>query len=131
MILLFDGICASCNFIVDFILKRDKDRRFRFASLQSKAGKALLREHHLAVDSMDTLVLIDGGRAYTYSTAAFRVFRALGWPWKALFILSLLPTNLTDAFYRLYARNRYRLFGKRAACRVPAPEERELFLEDS
>ena len=33
-ILLFDGVCNLCNGAVQFIIERDEDGFFRFASLQ-------------------------------------------------------------------------------------------------
>ena len=56
-ILLFDGFCNLCNSTVNFILKRDKQKQFRFATLQSKTGKSLLKKY--AVPSgTDSVVLI-------------------------------------------------------------------------
>jgi predicted DCC family thiol-disulfide oxidoreductase YuxK len=130
-ILLFDGVCHSCNFIVDFILRRDKKKQFRFGFLQSRIGHALLEKHELPVDRMDTLVLIEGDQAFTYSTAVFKILFRLGWPWRALAWASFLPQNLTDRLYQGYARNRYRLFGKREVCRILTRDEQDLFLEES
>jgi predicted DCC family thiol-disulfide oxidoreductase YuxK len=39
-----------------------------------------------------------------------------------------MPASLRDPLYRLVARNRYRLFGKRAACWVPAERFRSRIL---
>ena len=50
-VVLFDGVCNLCNGSVQFILKRDPQCRFRFASLQSEAGRSLMSEHGLRLDA--------------------------------------------------------------------------------
>ncbi|MGC9355675.1 MAG: thiol-disulfide oxidoreductase DCC family protein, partial [Mariniphaga sp.] len=40
-LVLFDGVCNLCNGTVDFILKRDGKKQFRFVALQSEAGEKI------------------------------------------------------------------------------------------
>lgn len=42
-VILFDGACNLCNGGVQFVLDWDNEAVFRFASLQSEAGRALLK----------------------------------------------------------------------------------------
>ena len=42
-IVLFDGICHLCTTSVQFIITRDPNGYFTFASLQSEVGRTLLR----------------------------------------------------------------------------------------
>jgi len=128
-ILLFDGVCNLCNAAVGFILERDRRRRFRFASLQSEAGRRLLERHDLDADELSSLVLVEEGRAHVKSAGALRLARGLGLPWSLLYVFILLPRPLRDALYSLVARNRYRWFGRREACMMPTPERLERFLE--
>ncbi len=129
-ILLFDGVCNLCNGAVQFILRRDPAKRFRFAALQSPVGEQFLREHGIEPGRLDTLVLVEGGRAYLRSTAALRVARRLSGPWPLLYYLFIwLPRPLRDLAYNLVARNRYRLFGEREECMVPTPDLRARFLD--
>jgi predicted DCC family thiol-disulfide oxidoreductase YuxK len=127
--LLFDGVCNLCSGSVQFILKRDRQGHFRFASLQSEVGKRLMTEHGLDPDALSSVVLIEEGRAYQESTAALRIARHLPGAWKLLRVLSVIPRPLRDAAYRLIARNRYRWFGKTEACWLPTPELRARFLD--
>ena len=127
--LLFDGVCNLCNGSVQFILKRDTQGRFRFASLQSEAGRRLMTGHGLDPDALSSVVLIEDGRAYQESTAALRIARHLPGAWKLLRVLTIIPRPLRDAAYRLIARNRYRWFGKTETCWLPTPELRARFLE--
>jgi predicted DCC family thiol-disulfide oxidoreductase YuxK len=128
-ILLFDGVCNVCNGAVNLVIEHDPAGRFRFASLQSEAGRALLREHGLGDMPVSTMVLIDGGRAFLDSEGVLRAARRLGGLFTLLVPLLWVPRGLRDGLYRLFARNRYRLFGKSDHCLVPTPAVRARFLE--
>ena len=127
-IILFDGVCNLCNGSVNFILKRDKTGVFRFAALQSDAGREQLKRLNLDEQSMTSVVLVEEGRHFEKSEAALRILKKLGWPSKALYPLMILPRPIRDLGYDLIARNRYRIFGKRDACMIPTPEIRARFL---
>ena len=45
-----------------------------------------------------------------------------------LAMLKGVPRALRDPLYDLIARNRYRIFGRKAQCMVPSAAERERFL---
>lgn len=125
---LFDGVCNLCNASVDFILERDSKSIFRFASLQSEAGQELLRRFRLPTEEHRSLVLVEGDRFFTRSSAALLIARRLDGFWPLLYAFIVVPRFLRDAVYDLFARNRYRWFGRRDTCRVPTPEERGRFL---
>lgn len=127
--ILFDGVCNLCNGSVQFILKRDPESRFRFASLQSEAGRRLVAENGLDPDVLSSVILIEDGKVYRESTAALRIARHLSGAWKLLRVLVLIPRPIRDAAYRLIARNRYRWFGKSETCWLPTPELRARFLD--
>jgi predicted DCC family thiol-disulfide oxidoreductase YuxK len=128
-VVLFDGTCNLCNGWVQFLLRRDARRRFRFASLQSSAGEALARSHGLPAGMVASVVVIDGDRAYLRSSAVLRICRALPGLWPALSVLALVPVSLRDRVYDWVAANRYRWFGRRERCWLPAGEWRDRFLE--
>ena len=124
-IILFDGICNFCDASVQFIMKRDNGA-FKFASLQSDIGQELVIRHNL--QGIDSLVLIEEDRAYTRSTAALRIAKRLKGLWALLYIGIILPKPLRDPLYELFAKNRYKWFGKKDACMLPTKEERARFL---
>jgi predicted DCC family thiol-disulfide oxidoreductase YuxK len=128
-VILFDGVCNLCNGAVSFVLKRDPGGYFRFASLQSKAGEGWLRQCGLEAGTMDTLVLIEGGRAYERSEGTLRILRRLRMPWNFFWALWLVPRPLRDVLYRWIARHRYAWFGRLATCMVPTPDQRRRFLD--
>jgi predicted DCC family thiol-disulfide oxidoreductase YuxK len=131
-LVLFDGVCGFCDRLVDFLIRRDAAGRLRFAPLQGETAAALRARHPEIPRDLETLVYVEasGGRERVHlrSEAALRVFGELGGGWRRLAWLLALPRPLRDAGYRLFARVRYRLFGRLAACRLPTPAERSRFL---
>lgn len=127
-IVLFDGVCNLCNSSVQFILKRDKKKKFLFGSLQGEAGQKLLQQFNLPTDNFHSFVLIEGDSVYTQSTAALRMARHLKGGWQLLYGFIILPKFLRDGVYKWIATNRYKWFGKRETCRIPTAEERSRFL---
>lgn len=127
-IILFDGVCNFCNGAVNFVLKQDKKAVFRFAPLQSEAGKSLLKQYQLSEHDFDSFVLVDRGRVFKKSSAALQVMNKLPWYWKEAQILRIIPVFLRDAIYDFIADHRYKWFGKKEQCMIPTPELRDRFL---
>jgi predicted DCC family thiol-disulfide oxidoreductase YuxK len=127
-IILFDGVCNFCNGAVNFIIERDRAGYFKFAPLQSEIGEKLLAEHGINKIETDSVVLIEDGRVYTYSTAALRVARKLSGAWSWFYAFIVVPPFIRDFFYKLFAKYRYRMFGKQDACLLPTPDVRARFL---
>ena len=128
-VLYFDGVCNLCNRSVQFIIKKDKKKIFRFASLQGKAGQAMLAANGIKQDDYNSFILAEGEKIYARSTAALRVFRLLGGTGKIIYALILVPRFLRDPVYDWVARNRYKWYGKRDECMVPTPDLRDRFLQ--
>lgn len=126
-IVLFDGVCNFCNGAVNFIINHDPNKKFRFAPLQSEIGQELQQKHGIG-DDIDSIVLVEDDKAYTHSTAGLRVARTMGGIWSLAYIFIIVPAPIRDFFYKLFARNRYRLFGRQDACVLPTPDVRERFL---
>ncbi len=119
-IVLFDGVCNLCADSVVFIVKRDRQRNYKFAWAQSEIGKELLRRCGLPADFLDTVVYIEEGIPYYKSTAALKIAAGLSGPWPALaFIGRMAPKVLRDWVYDRIAANRYKWFGKTDVCMVP------------
>jgi len=130
-VVLFDGLCHLCCWGVRFIIARDPRARFCFLPLQSERGRALMAAFGRDPDSLETAALVEEGRLYDRSTAALRIARHLRFPWPLLGVFVIAPRFARDLVYRLVARLRYRLFGKRELCMVPGPGARDRFLQSS
>jgi len=131
-VLLYDGVCGFCNKSVQMILDHDRRREMRFAALQSEYGAAVVGRHP-ELRGVDSVVYVErapgGERVHVRSDAALKVAAYLGGFWKIFLAAKVVPRPLRDYFYDLFARNRYRFFGKYDACLLPPPEVRARFLE--
>lgn len=131
-IVLFDGTCGFCHAGVRWLIDRDRAGRLRFAPLQSPTGQRLLGEHGLPSDWDQSLVLVADGRASTFSTGSLRICGYLPLPWKLCAVGLLVPRFVRDAVYRIVARNRRRLPGRRdESCAPPAPLARSRMLDEA
>jgi predicted DCC family thiol-disulfide oxidoreductase YuxK len=133
-IVLYDGVCALCNGVVQFLLPRDPEGRFRFAALQSRCARDLLARHAREPDVLDTMYVVrDPGEAgealLAGPDAVLHIARTLGGAWRLLGIFGLLPSGVRNRLYDALARRRYRLFGRHDACVLPRPEWRARFID--
>jgi predicted DCC family thiol-disulfide oxidoreductase YuxK len=131
-VLLYDGVCGFCNKSVQAVIDHDRRGAMRFAALQSAYGEAVVGRHP-ELRGVDSVVYVErvGGveRVHVRSDAALKVAGYLGGFWKIFLAARLLPRALRDYFYDLFARNRYRFFGKYDTCLLPPPEVRSRFLD--
>ena len=127
-IVVFDAICPLCSANARFILKHDRAACFRLASMQSETGAALYRRFGIDPANPETLVVVLGDRALRNSDAILAIWRRLDWPWRLAGVAIWVPRPLRDAVYLWVARHRYRLFGRRETCWLPAPEYRDRML---
>jgi predicted DCC family thiol-disulfide oxidoreductase YuxK len=126
-IVYFDGVCGICNWTVDFILRRDPQRRFRFAPLQGQTSAERVKLSPEAL--LQSIVYEDATGQFRKSAAVWRILVRLGGVWALLGrLLWIIPLPLRDLAYGLVSRNRYSIFGRKDACRVPSKEERAMFL---
>ncbi|HNM32441.1 MAG TPA: DCC1-like thiol-disulfide oxidoreductase family protein [Chitinophagales bacterium] len=126
-IVLFDGVCNLCDYSVQFILKHDKSQSLRFASLQSEIGKEILSNYNYP-QQLDGVVFIENSKLYSKSAAAFRISRYFGGYWSGLQLLTIVPSFITDFFYNVIAKYRYKWWGKKETCLVPSKETIHRFL---
>jgi predicted DCC family thiol-disulfide oxidoreductase YuxK len=133
-VMLYDGVCGFCNKSVQLILDHDKRGEMRFAALQSDYGQAV-KARHSFLDSVDSVVLLEHTpgekeeRVFVRSSAALRLASYLGGVWKLFLVFYIIPAPLRDFFYDLFARYRYKFFGKYDACMLPDAKVRSRFLD--
>ena len=133
-LVLYDGVCGLCNGLNQFLLKRDPNDHFRFASLQSKFSASLLKRYDIDAVDLDTVYVVAGygqpdQRLLARSDAILHVLGQLGGIWGVLRIGRVLPKSLRDALYNLVASNRYRVFGKYDVCLMPEERYKRKFLD--
>jgi len=127
-IILFDGVCNLCNSSVNFIIKHDKKERYLFASLQSDAAKEILLQFDIKKIPFQSIILIDEDKIYDKSTAALLISKNLNNGYQLLYGFILIPKFIRDRLYTLIATNRYKWFGKRENCIIPASKLKNRFL---
>jgi predicted DCC family thiol-disulfide oxidoreductase YuxK len=128
-VILFDGVCNLCNSAINFVIDKDTNNNFHFASLQSEFGQALLVHFGRDTNDFDSMIVFENGKIQTKSTAALRIAAGLSGAWKFLSIFKIVPTFLRNAVYNLIAKNRYSWFGKKNECRIPTLELKAKFIE--
>jgi len=112
-IILFDGVCNFCTAVADFIRKHDRKNIFLLMPVQNKEARAILREHNITFVNLQTIYLVKNEAVYKRSTAIFKIFQLLPFPWKLFSFFRIFPSAFTDYFYGIISRNRYKWFGKR------------------
>lgn len=121
-IIVFDALCILCSANAQFVLKHDRRQRFRLASMQGEVGISLYRRFGIDPNNPETFILVEGHRALRESDAVLAIYSGLGWPWRSLGVLKVIPRSLRNRVYRWIARNRYRIFGRRQTCWLPTAD---------
>ena len=127
-IIVFDGICIFCNGAVNFIIKRDPQKLFAFTPMQSEYAQELMNKYQIHNVGVDTFLLIKNRQCFLFSSAAIEIAKQLTGFWWLFGIFKLIPSSVRDFLYKLFARNRYRLFGRSDQCMVPSDEVKSRFI---
>ena len=130
-VILFDGVCKLCNAWTRFIIRHDHEHLFRLASVQSPAGQRLLEYFDMPTTTFDTMLYVEGDRAFEKSDAFLRIVVQLGWPWKLLAVARLCPRVVRDWCYDRIARNRYTIFGRYDQCVLPSSDHEQRLMDDT
>jgi len=127
-IIIFDGYCALCTGWATFVLRHDKQRRFRLLQAQSGLGRSLYIHYGLDPEDYETNILIEDGVAWFKAEGSIRMAIGLGWPWRLAAIFRVFPVRFSNWMYDKVARNRLRWFGKRETCYLPPAADADRFL---
>ena len=127
MVVFFDGVCNLCQHSVRYLLKHDKKKVLKFASLQGQYAKKTLNTEHLK--NLESLLFYNKKTIYKKSDAVLELCKFLG-GWHKLFLVGYsLPPFLRNGLYSFIAQNRYRWFGKQDHCMIPTKDIQDRFLE--
>lgn len=121
--LFYDGVCNLCHFSVQWIIKRDQRKIFRYENLQSEAGQNIIKKIAPSLLSSDSVILVMDGQIFLYSDASLTVLKKLGGIYALLGKIGFLfPLSFRNTLYRFIAKNRYKWFGKKTDCILPQNE---------
>jgi len=127
-IVFFDGDCGVCNFWVQWILEKDKNDQFMFASLQSDFGQQFLSERGLETKEFNTMYLWKPQHYYFIkSRAVLKIADLLGGIYKLSFVGKIFPSFLSDKVYDLISRNRMKLANQK--CYLPDQQQKKKFIQ--
>ena len=127
-IIIFDGVCNFCNAVVNFVLKRDIDKRYMFTPMHGPFAKSIIEKYNENLANVDTIILIKNNNVYTHSEAALEIAKDIkGFRFLAK-ALKIIPISFRDYLYKVFAKNRYKIFGKRETCIIPNDEVKDRFL---
>lgn len=129
-IIFFDGVCNFCDSFINFLIKNEKDEANLFYStLQSENGIKFLNNEKNSNEKLETIFFVnEKGEVFIKGKAFFEIFRYLNFPFSSISILKFLPSIFLNLFYDLFAKNRYKLFGKKSECEIPSEKIRKKFI---
>lgn len=128
-IIFFDGYCNLCNGFVRILLKLDKRKIFRYASLQSNAVEVYPTVSNFTTIPFQSVIVYYDEKIYLKSDAVFFIINQLNYPWKILKIFRFLPKKFLDWVYDFIANNRVKLFGRNEKCPLLNGKYNELFIQ--
>lgn len=121
-LIVFDGVCVLCCGFIQWVIRHDRQDRFKFTPAQGPLGQALYRALDLDPVRFETILLVADGVAYEKFAGMIEIATRLGGVWRAAALLKVLPTPVGNWIYERVARNRYAVFGRRDSCWRPPPE---------
>ncbi len=127
-IIIFDGVCNLCEYSVRFIVKHDRQAKFKFISAQSERGKVFQRLYGVDTLQHGTVILLKNDQVFVKSDAAVEIAKDLDGPWRFLHIFKYIPKPGRDFVYSIISKNRYRWFGKKNECLLPDNNIKDRFL---
>ncbi|MFQ5751651.1 MAG: thiol-disulfide oxidoreductase DCC family protein [bacterium] len=132
-LVLFDGVCALCNRVVQFLVAIDRHQILNFAYLQGKTASSIMKRHPMIKHSPQSVIFVlNYGHVdetiFFRSEAIFNILNTVGGIWRVVAWLKFVPLMIRDPIYNWIAKKRYTWFGKDETCPLPKPEWRERFL---
>lgn len=124
-VIIYDGICVLCNKYIKWVLDKDKENLFLISNLQSKFTEEKFPELR-KIDSV--AVIKKNGEIVQKSKAVNHILKSINRLILLRTILNILPLSISNFFYDIVAKSRYRVFGKYDSCQLPEPEYKSRFI---
>ena len=124
-VIIYDGICVLCNKYIKWVLDKDKENLFLISNLQSKFTEEKFPELR-KIDSV--AVIKKNGEIVQKSKAVNHILKSINRLILLRIILNILPLSISNLFYDIVAKSRYKVFGKYDSCQLPEPEYKSRFI---
>ncbi len=114
-IIIVDGKCVLCNSITKWLIKKDKNKIFEIASLESE----YIKKNFQNIYNVDSVAVVDSfGNVFQKSLAILYILKKINKLFWIQILIKLLPLFLTNFFYDLVAKTRHKIFGKYDQCMI-------------
>jgi len=124
-IIVFDGECLICNSFYKWVLRNDKKNDFFFSNIQSQFYS---RNSNIDKSKDSIIVIINNKKILYESDAVAYIFRKTKKQLAIRILISIFPKFISNFFYRIVAKNRYKIFGKKEKCYIPTEKEMNKFI---
>ena len=104
---------------------KDKENLFLISNLQSKFTEEKFPELR-KIDSV--AVIKKNGEIVQKSKAVNHILKSINRLILLRTILNILPLSISNFFYDIVAKSRYKVFGKYDSCQLPEPEYKSRFI---
>jgi len=128
-LIIFDGVCVLCSRFAQWVMKYDAQETFLFATAQSDLGQILFQHYDLDGVEFETNLVIIDGKLYDRLNGFYAVCDQIGYPWRFLTGLRILPDFVNDWFYERIKRNRFAIFGRHEQCIYPNEALKKRFIK--
>ena len=114
-IIIVDGKCVLCNSITKWLIRKDKNKIFEIVSLESE----YIKKNFQNIYNVDSVAVVDSfGNVFQKSLAILYILKKIDKLFWIQMLIKLLPLFLTNFFYDLVAKTRYKIFGKYDQCMI-------------
>ena len=122
-VIIYDGICVLCNKYIKWVLDKDKENLFLISNLQSKFTEEKFPE----LRKTDSVAVIKkNGEIVQKSKAVNHILKSINRLILLRTILNILPLSISNFFYDIVAKSRYKVFGKYESCPIIKVEKNKI-----
>lgn len=104
--IIYDEKCTFCIKFSQWSVRKNKN--FIKLPIRSKEARQILRERGIQFIDLNTIYFVDGKAALNRSKAVFKIFNNFNFPYYFISLGRFLPKVMTDFFYKLFAKYRYK-----------------------
>ena len=123
-IVFFDSECIVCNRLATFILINDKNHKIKLAPIDGNTYSSL--ELSSELKKMDTILFYQDSNIHYKIDAVSKILKLMGSPY---LILGILVKFIPNFCYDLFAKYRFRIFGKVEHCALIPKDLKQYILD--